>query len=104
MSVSSPDLTYTPEGGSSSTIEASSIKVVAQDGTNDPLTAGTYSLESALSNGGTELFHSTNGQFDKNVNVKFTGAAGDYLLGKYKGDGTNITTYTSTVTYTITAI
>jgi len=87
--------------GGTETISASTIKVKAQEGSNNPLTGQTMA-EVALSTTATNLINSGTGGVDKNFNITYSGLDLNGYVNNYFNDE-NPTVYTTTVTYTIAA-
>ncbi len=98
VTVHSADL---KRNGGSETIEASTIKIKAEVGSNNPLTGQTMA-DIALANEPVNLISSEVGGFNKNFNITYTGKGEDAYRTDYIAGGENI--YTTTVTYTITAL
>lgn len=83
------------------TISASTIKVKAEEGTNNSLTGQTMA-EVSLSATPTNLINSGTGGVDKNFNITYSGLDLNGYVNNYYNDE-NPTVYTTTVTYTIAA-
>lgn len=83
------------------TISASTIKVKAEEGSNNPL-AGQTMAEVSLSTTPTNLINSGVGGVDRNFNITYSGLDLNGYVNNYFNDE-NPTVYSTTVTYTIAA-
>ncbi|MFB9055170.1 hypothetical protein ACFFU9_00300 [Mariniflexile ostreae] len=82
-------------------IAASDIKITATDGTA-AIDAAAYKPTVSLSAENQAILSTTKGAVNKNVNITYGAAGGDAYVDKYIA-GQNPTTYTTQLTYTITA-
>lgn len=87
--------------GGTESISASTLKVKAEVGSNNPL-AGQTMAEVGLSTTPTNLINSGTGGVDKNFNITYSGLDLNGYVNNYFNDE-NPTVYTTTVTYTIAA-
>lgn len=83
------------------TISASTLKVKAEVGSNNPL-AGQTMAEVGLSTTPANLINSGTGGVDKNFNITYSGLDLNGYVNNYYNDE-NPTVYSTTVTYTIAA-
>jgi len=88
--------------GSNGNIAASTIKIIATQGTQDALTDADYKQNVELSTTDGIIVSSTKGARDKNIDIEYKAAGNDAYLDKYVASST-ATTFTTTVTYTIYA-
>lgn len=107
VSVAVPSATFgngltAPAVGSTDTIAASGIKVLAGAGTTNSVGA-TFNPAVALSTTAQPLFTSTNGGAANKYKVTYTGAGADAYVGKKYTAGAAATTYTTQVVYSIAA-
>lgn len=82
-------------------IAASDIKITATDGTA-AITNAVYNSTVSLSAENQAILSTTKGAVNRNVNITYGAAGGDEYVDKYIA-GQNPTTYTTQLTYTITA-
>lgn len=99
---SGSDLTNQGTAGTNGNIAASTIKIVATQGTQDALTEADYKQNVVLSATEGIIVSSTKGARDKNIDIEYQAAGNDAYLDKYVANQTP-TTFTTTVTYTIYA-
>jgi len=89
-------------GGPNGNINASTIKIVATQGSQDALTEADYKQNVELSATDGIIVSSTKGARDKNIDIEYKAAGNDEYLDKYVANQTP-TTFMTTVTYTIYA-
>lgn len=96
------ELTNQGTAGGNGNIAASTIKIIATQGTQDALTDADYKQNVELSATDGIIVSSTKGARDKNIDIEYKAAGNDAYLDKYVASST-ATTFTTTVTYTIYA-
>lgn len=96
------ELTNQGTAGSNGNIAASTIKIVATQGSQDALTEADYKQNVELSATDGIIVSSTKGARDKNIDIEYKAAGGDAYLDKYVANQTP-TTFSTVVTYTIYA-
>ncbi|WP_367913825.1 hypothetical protein [Leadbetterella sp. DM7] len=85
-------------------IEASTVSVVATDGSAAPVGGDLTYTKQNLSNSDKQIIKSTKGGRDKNFNITYEGAGDDAYINMFsKGRDASENVYKATVTYTIVA-
>jgi len=100
---SAGDLINNATAGPNGNIDASSIKITALPGTQDPLTNNvSYEPTAILTGSENTIVSSTRGAVDRNIGVLYEAAGANAYIDKYVA-GQTPTVFTTTVTYTIYA-
>ncbi len=99
---SAAELANAGTAGPNGNINASTIQIVASDGTENALSNADYKSAVSLSTNEGVLVSSTKGARDKNISIEYKAAGTDAYLDKYVANQTP-TIFSTTVTYTIYA-
>ncbi|WKW46056.1 hypothetical protein P3875_09730 [Myroides sp. JBRI-B21084] len=99
---SAAELANAGTAGPNGNIDASTIQIVATQGTQKALSNADYKSAVSLSTTEGVLVSSTKGARDKNIDIEYKAAGTDAYLDKYVANQTP-TIFSTTVTYTIYA-